>query len=81
MGVLLRKREKSSQRERGRQREDPAGSGGIVTSHYRVPYGTAADGANSPCRMQEEEALPAWKTYKRRRRPEPCRGKRSSPQR
>ena len=36
---------------------------------------------HTPCCMQEEEALPAWKTYKRRTRDERSREKRSSPQR
>lgn len=36
---------------------------------------------HTPCCMQEEEALPAWKTYKRKTRDEQSREKRSSPQR
>lgn len=36
---------------------------------------------HTPHCMQEEEALPAWKTYKRRMRDERSREKRSSPKR
>lgn len=46
MNVSERKREKSSQRERKIERASPW-MGEIVTSHCRVPYGTAADGAHS----------------------------------